>query len=50
MLYALTLRTGQTQVIRTLFKDWPDNMRMDEEMFEKYAEQLEWNDFEDEVT
>lgn len=30
-------------------QDWPDCMAMDEKMFANYAEQLEKEDFEDEV-
>ena len=32
-----------------IFQDWPDCMAMDEKMFANYAEQLEKEDFEDEV-
>ena len=30
-------------------QDWPDSMTMDDAMFAKYAEQLERDDFEDDI-
>ena len=32
-----------------LIQDWPDSMTMDDAMFAKYAEQLERDDFEDDI-
>ena len=37
------------QIINIFVQDWPDCMTMDEKMFANYAEQLEKEDFEDEV-
>lgn len=38
-----------TKIINIFVQDWPDCMTMDEKMFANYAEQLEKEDFEDEV-
>ena len=35
--------------VNYLDEDWPDQMSMDEMMFAKYAEQLEKDDFEDDI-
>ena len=37
------------KTINIFIQDWPDCMAMDEKMFANYAEQLEKEDFEDEV-
>ena len=35
--------------VNYLDEDWPDEMSMDETMFARYAEQLEKDDFEDDM-
>jgi len=39
------------EIINLLFllKDWPDDLHMSEETFEKYAMKLERDDFEDDI-
>jgi hypothetical protein len=43
-------KKNQVKPLVVVIQDWPDSMSMDEAMFEKYAQHLEWEDFEEEVS
>jgi len=45
----MAVKMKRKQKVNYLVQDWPDNMQMDENMFEQYARRLEYEDFEDEV-